>query len=123
MNSVSWFLYLIEVVGNLRAIATAVLFSGILAVGGSALFAPIILMMAEDFGDGATDWLKTAAKVFATAWVVSLPVYLFTPSKNTMYAMAASEVGEQIIKTELASDATKALHQWIKKQIEPEAKK
>jgi hypothetical protein len=41
-----------------------------------------------------------------------------------MYAIAASQVGESIVKSEqtqeMASDATKALQQWIKKQIDPE---
>jgi hypothetical protein len=44
-----------------------------------------------------------------------------------MYAIAASEIGERVIKTPevqgITSDATKALHSWIKKQIETENKK
>jgi hypothetical protein len=51
----------------------------------------------------------------------------FMPSKGTMYAIAASQVGEQVVQSEtvrgIASDAQKALQQWIKKQLEPDAKK
>lgn len=55
--------------------------------------------------------------------IVCGTVSVILPDRNTVYAIAASQVGEQIVKTEIASDATKALHSWIKKQIEPEPAK
>ena len=43
------------------------------------------------------------------------------PDRNTMYAIAASQVGEKIATSEIAKgvadDAPKALQLWIKKQI------
>ena len=58
-----------------------------------------------------------------SARVGSADVFVIvTPEKKTLYAIAASEYGEQIIKSEIGNDATKALQQWIKRQIEPEKK-
>jgi hypothetical protein len=119
MNSISWFLYLIEVTSNVREMATAVLVGGAIAGAALAIFFPMILMMLDGAEEPTLSHLKTVAKTAAIGWCVAIPIFLVTPSKNTMYAMAASEVGETMLKTEIASDATKALHQWIKKQIEP----
>lgn len=38
------------------------------------------------------------------------------PSRDTMYAIAASQVGEQALKTPLAEKAEKALEAWLNKQ-------
>jgi hypothetical protein len=58
--------------------------------------------------------------------VVVLILAIIVPSKNTVYAIAASEMGERVFKSEqvqgVASDATKALQIWIRKQIDTEKK-
>jgi hypothetical protein len=41
------------------------------------------------------------------------------PSTETVYAIAASQMGEQALKTPLASKAGKALEAWLDKQIAP----
>lgn len=43
------------------------------------------------------------------------------PSKDTVYAIAASEMGESVLKSETGSLATQALNAWLKKQITPTA--
>lgn len=57
---------------------------------------------------------------------VLLTLAALFPSKSTMYAIAASQAGEKIAQSEqvrgIADEATKALQQWIKRQIEPEKK-
>ena len=58
--------------------------------------------------------------VSAIALVV---VSLAVPSKDTVYAIAASEVGEEIVKSETAGKAVKALNAWLDKQIAPTEKK
>ena len=40
----------------------------------------------------------------------------FCPSSETMYAIAASQSGEQVLKTPLANKAEKALEVWLDKQ-------
>lgn len=116
MNSVSWFLYVAEFfsrVGVLFAVAAGI---GAIIVGMALIFHGV-----ED-GELWRPVRWAAPLVFFIALLAAA-----VPSKNTMYAIAASQVGEKIVESEtvqgIATDATKALQQWIKKQIEPEAKK
>lgn len=128
MNSLSWFLYWIDVLGSLSAI---------LSVGSVLLIVALIAtwiicgLGIEDIHDNNA---RLAIRKERRAWTWRFAIMSascaviasFMPSKGTMYAIAASQVGEQVVKSEavqgMASDAQKALQQWIKKQIEPEKK-
>lgn len=121
MNSVFWFLYAIDVIGNVKTMAfVAVVFCGIV------FFVTIAAVPLSD-GDCLDDdsrptWYKFFWRSLAGG-LVGFVLFSVLPSTNTMYAIAASQVGEKIVASErvqgIADDATKALHQWIKKQIEP----
>jgi hypothetical protein len=41
-----------------------------------------------------------------------------TPSRETIYAIAASELGEEALKSSAATKAQQALNAWLDKQIE-----
>lgn len=116
MNSLSWFLYLAEVLENL-GICAAIL-------GGLGLIGLLA---------GTIGYACEKEKFWKDGWKIGAPIIVFlflisilTPSKKTMYAIAASEFGERLAQNEavqgIASDASKALQQWIKRQIEPEKK-
>jgi predicted permease len=118
MNSVSWFIYIAQVsnsVGNMMVTLGVV---GLIAIAIYVWAASI----ASSIDAGKLLPQFPRARWFALA-IGFLLVGNLMPERNTMYAIAASQVGEQVVKSEIASDATKALHSWIKKQIEPEAKK
>ncbi len=42
------------------------------------------------------------------------------PGKDTVYAIAASQVGEQVLTTPLAAKAEKAIEGWLDKQVAPQ---
>lgn len=123
MNSVSWFLYLADVVSNVSVVALLV-----------ALFFVafcVLVLVGQLFSEG--EFSKDMPNIWKYWWrclsgaiFFGIVACLF-PSKNTIYAIAASQVGEQIVKNEqvkgIADDASKALQQWIRRQIEPEEKK
>lgn len=121
MNSVSWFLYFTDVVGNLGILLTGVTVTSICGAVVAAFIFGFCIIEEED--------TKTPLK--ALKWSVAILAIsslsnVLLPSKNTLYAIAASQVGEQVIKNEavqgIANDATKALQQWIKKQLTEEKK-
>lgn len=129
MNSLSWFLYLTDAIGNVKNVligaavastAYVVLRTGITAAKNDFDSYEIKRGDKKPMPYPAHD--RWASAVVGLALAAAL-----IPSQGTLYAIAASEAGEQIVKTEavqgMASDAQKALHQWIKRQIEPEAKK
>lgn len=135
MNSVSLFLYFADVLDNLRSAIIPVMVFGFMATVACTIAG--ILMHAGNYSwvtDKDRDWYEARRASFASAARILWPAILLTiisfafiPSKGTMYAIAASQVGEQVVNSEtvkgITNDATKALQIWIKKQIEPAATK
>lgn len=106
MNSFSWFLYfagiakgvyiLFFIVGSMGALVSSL-------IGG---------MLVIEYGK--------EKKPFVIAFIVScflLIVSALIPSKDTLYAIAASEIGEQAYKSELGQKASKAIEMWIDSQL------
>lgn len=122
MNNLSWFLYAVDVTDKIGTLIGITL----LVVGLLFFAINIAVPVSEgeilEWKDFKKWWARGAAALFFGGLLFTL-----IPSKSTMYAMAASEVGERVVKTEavqgIASDATKALQVWIKKQIEPKDQK
>ena len=114
MNSLSWFLYIADVLSNLCVVFVLIALAGSIGAGFSLLFG---------FLEDEEKWSRFGASMLK--WVIPLWfVAALIPGKNTMFAIAASELGERVAKSEqvqgIASDAAKALQQWIKKQIKEE---
>ncbi len=140
MNSLSWLLYLAGVAGNFGWL---LFWSGLLAVvGGLILYAVSFELKASgrkepsgyDYRDDTSERYKQAIKDKASATKLGVSVSFWgrfititgivcwvlaaaTPSKETVYAIAASEMGEELLKTPTAAKATKALDAWLDKQI------
>ena len=115
MNSLSWMVYFAEICDNL---GFALHFWG---AGGLLLCIGIILLFMISEGDYPKSW-----KGFWYGLVIGnvcLFLSVFVPSKNTFYAIAASQVGEKIAQNEgvqgLAKDSLTALRSWLKSQTEP----
>lgn len=123
MNSLSWFLYAADVIGNIGFVFA-------LGAVGSCIFCAACCagqlisegQMSEDCPNVWKYWWRCAI----AAVVFGVLAGLF-PSRNTMYAIAASQIGERVAMSDqvqgITNDATKALQGWIKKQIEPKVKK
>lgn len=123
MNSLSWFLYWSEVISSFRTF---------LMVGlvGCGLGLPSILVLTICRYDGAYESEKPRilqngkswATRLATGAVILAVVLTVVPKKETLYAIAAVEVGERVVNSEavqgVSSEALKALQNWIKKQGE-----
>lgn len=116
MNSLSWLIYLAQVLTSL----------GYLFVGMS-----IILLIAAAIGVLAActaydeDDIKMGrkvARVCVLLCVLCAVVGNVLPNKETLYAIAASQLGERIVQSgevkELSNDAYAALRVWLKKQVQ-----
>lgn len=115
MNSLSWLIYLADVVGGMGLVAgISVVVLGVLAAG-----AAVGIAASADIRDGAgvaSCWSflkKTLCLLLPTA-IISVAI----PNPNTIYAIAASEMGEEIVKSETAGKAMKALDAWLDRQID-----
>jgi hypothetical protein len=131
MNDLSWLIYIGAVSGSASG------FFAFLAVVGAvvALFGFILTMLwSDDQNDEVRSRYDQIAERGGRIWPRGLAMLIcfgivatILPDRNTVYAIAASQVGERIVKNDavqgVALDTSKAVQQWIKKQIEPEAKK
>lgn len=117
MNSLSWLLYFADVVGNLSVFFLMIAIAGVIVV----VF-PIIpaMIIEKDY-----DWGRLARKAFC----ILLPIIFIcgllsalSPSRDTVYMIAASEAGEEVVNNpevrELMGDTLKLIRQKIKDELE-----
>ena len=121
MNDLSILLCLADVAGNIGWIFN-------MLFGLSILCALLTLVvggvMADDGTANEKDWRRWKR------WLIgSIAVFLstalasaFIPSKETVYAIAASEMGEEVLNSGVGTRATKALEVWLDKQITEQTK-
>ena len=110
MNSLSWLLYLIDVVGNAKVAAGIILVAVAMLSGARALFC---FIETDNVWVPPVRWFVLAG--------ITISILVAVPARQTMYAIAASEVGERIAMMpdtqEMSSDALKAVRSWIKTRI------
>lgn len=116
MNDLSWMLYWADMVPSLGR------FCGIVGLGFLLTRALWFARNAwlEDFASGrgigpAPKWLiPVALGLMLTATIL--------PSRDTFYAIAASEMGEEALQSPIATKAGKALEKWLDDQLADETK-
>jgi len=111
MNSLSWFIYF---AGVASGVSNCLLWISLIYI--VILF--IISVAASEAGDGAGEQVKVFMARFKWGFI-SVVLFLMAaliPSKETMYAIAASELGEKLLHTETVSKAQKALEAWLDSQ-------
>lgn len=112
MNNLSWLIYAANIAGNLQT--ALILF---LILGGFACTMATVIALAEGGYEGL--YAKRCSdgwKAIAAASILAV----FTPTQNTIYAIAASEMAETALSTPTATKAMKALDAWLDRQIAPE---
>lgn len=111
MNNLSWLIYVADMVGNLSGLLTGII---VMAVALTIIMGCIAVDSYDEeykksYGKKAYKFLKLALLCGVLSVVV--------PSKNTLYLIAASEMGEQVIQTETA----KKVELYLNKLLELEA--
>jgi heme/copper-type cytochrome/quinol oxidase subunit 2 len=119
MNELSWMIYAAEVSGGAKS---ALLVGGIVSLVIGAVTAAVMSDTSFETKEDAKATLARRDKVLRLLWVpmAMISVGIFLPSGSTIYAIAASEMGEDILNSETGSKAVKALDAWLDRQIEGE---
>ena len=104
MNTLSWFLYLAEVVSNLSTFFFFIGFMGTLIGGFTCAYLQFELRSSRGW-----KWLGVPF------FFVLLSAVL--PSKTTIYAVAASEMGEKVYQSQQGQKIVSLLEQYIDKQL------
>ncbi len=116
MNSLSWFLYLADVLPNLGGTF------GIIGIVGIVVSLLTGLLATIAYGDGAIESdayaaiRKTCYKVLAGS-LISILISAFIPSKDTIYLIAGSEAGEYVVNTPEAQAIIDDIHEVIRHQL------
>lgn len=134
MNELSWFVYIAQVLPNLgvtmafSALISIVMMIGFYVYGMTARSDgtryPSLYPQARENG------MKVLSTLHKIWWIPIVILFLSTliPSKQTLYMIAASQIGEQVIQLEevqklggdvggLASDTIELLRQNIQEQL------
>ncbi len=134
MNSLSWMIYGADVADSIsHALTTGSILSGVGLLITTAVAATLKLggpdIYSRDDADAqrakhakwdanavlaVTVWKRLAVACASFALVASV-----IPSSKAIYAIAASEVGEQMLKSATVTKAQKALDAWLDRQIAP----
>lgn len=118
MNSLSWILYIAEVVGNLGTALAILGIVGTVAVVGASGFTGLMGTI-----DGSKDIKATSANLLLKLkWTVPMiMISCVVPSTNTVYMIAASQAGEMVIKDPemqgIFNDLKTIIKQKIKDQL------
>jgi hypothetical protein len=118
MNDLSWLLYGAEVLANLGIFLVVVGLSGLL-VSCVGTFVGIVLEQDNlKYGEEDKDYkkairLRGLATRYAVIFFVITSVAMFLPSKQTMYMIAASEMGEEAIQTPEFAKVRKLVNQHL----------
>lgn len=121
MNSLSWLIYLADVADGVDWYLDVAWFISFLLVAGG-LIVGCAMAGEENDPPGPEHW-KTWRRVVTGAIAVLGFSTLFgavVPAKETVYAIAASEMGEKLIKTDTANKALNGVNAWLDKQIKGE---
>lgn len=135
MNTLSWLIYAADVTDSLNGAAWL---SGVVLAGGAAGAAALVRFTGERaaWDEQANDHKRypslyrapegdrpaapqplKAAKPYLWLMAASIMVGVVAPSRDTIYAIAASESSEALAKTPTVTKAVKALDAWLDKQI------
>jgi hypothetical protein len=114
MNTLSWLLYLTDVVGS---ITTLLILIGVPAVAICGYAWVSCLVDEEDAPCLIRRWFWAGAIMLLLAAVI--------PSPRTLYAIAASELGEAAVQelTPTAEKSLKVLNKWLDEQLAEEPQK
>lgn len=118
MNNLSLLIYLADVAGDLNSFFVGTTFISIVVF-------LIVLVAAIPMAEEHTSkdewelwrkWFLGVPIVFCVSFILSA----LTPSQETVYAIAASEMGEELVQSETGGKAVDALNSWLDSQIEEE---
>ena len=112
MNDLSWFIYFADVIPTIS-----------LGIGLSSCIL-LVLYVIMFLACAADEELENIPKIVHKGAIIVLALFVFNfslPSKQAMYLIAASEVGEEVLKTPEATKSLKLINNWLDEQLEKDA--
>lgn len=121
MNSLSWFLYLADVIGNLQGLLVAL---SLLSGGGLSLWLLFGFISIDSDWDVKKDLRRSRIgdhrkNVFRYLWVPVVFAFAASiiPSRDTIYLIAGSEAGEAVVTSEAGQEILNDIQEVIRYQL------
>lgn len=116
MNSLSWLLYIADVIGNIKGVLIA--FSiFLLVVLIVSWFFRALVSSDGDYKEGGVLHSVTSSKLLYSSIVIFPLIAAIIPSSTTIYMIAASEAGEVVVKSEEAREIFTGIKGIIKNKL------
>ena len=122
MNQLSWLLYVADALPSLGNLMFFVGVAIIIYIGVRWLVYGCLLDSSDVKYKRVDPPAKPKTNGFLCLTFCLFIIATLIPSKDTMYAIAASQVGEAALKTPLAQKAEQALESWLDKQTKSNEK-
>lgn len=123
MNQLSWLIYWADVAPSLSQAVFTTLILLLIAYLGTTYIFNLLSNDAEhpcDLDPKADHYRRINLFLVVPMIVTLVSTSLIPSNRETYYAIAASEVGEEIVKSETAGKAMQALNNWLDDQMESE---
>ncbi|MEE8045057.1 MAG: hypothetical protein V3T32_08015 [Thermodesulfobacteriota bacterium] len=107
MNSVSWFLYAVDVLSSSNIIATILLFGTAIGFGFSLFWAKTN----KGFGEKDKDYINglNGARNFKKPFFILLFLVPLLPSERTLYLIMGSEISETVMTSDIGKKVSSAI--------------
>lgn len=119
MNTLSWFLYLAELVNSIGNVAV---FVAMIGIGG---FGTLWLLHGLSIGD--SDEISPPSKWWLVIGAISVAVAVVLPNAKTLQMIAASELGGRVVQSQqmqgIVDPGLQYVEQWLRQQIDPKPAK
>lgn len=118
MNELSWLIYAADVAGDANIVCSFIFYAGFIALPIYALVKGAARAFNYDFHpDPVTPSIASLGKALWLPVVIAGVIGVAVPSSGTLYAIAASEMGEKVLNSETGGKAVEALNAWLDRQI------
>jgi hypothetical protein len=122
MNSLSWFIYLTQIVDNVREFAVGVsIFVGLSAGIALGFFVGHTVFEMDPRSDRdkwAFDLRRTLVRAYISVMVPALLLALLAPTRQTMLMIAGSEMGERLVNSDAGNQGLDLIRKWIKQETD-----
>jgi hypothetical protein len=110
MNNLSWLLYFGDIVNNIQGLCGAVIaIGGIASICLTAAFFSTLAGYQKEEHQVIAKWLRRILTIISLAGLI----VVFVPSKQTIYLIAASETGEQVLNSPTGQKAVAAINRYL----------
>lgn len=124
MNGISWLIYVANVCGNLGSVLFALTVLSLGLTVALIIYGGCERDHAFRGGDRHTAGMAIQGKALRFGIPTAVAILFLSvavPSQDTVYAIAASETGERVLKSDTGNKAAAALNAWLDRQINPPA--